>query len=606
MSLLLFLFFFTLYLLTSQTLVSLGDGGGFSAAAFSLGLAHPPGYFLYALLGKAFGFLPFGNVAGRMSILSGLYSSLAAVLIYKTLLKITGDRVASAFAVSAVFLSALIWGQSVIPEVYTLNLLISSAVLYLAITSLLEPAGTFRGLLFMSFLIGLGTANHHTVLLMGTAVVFVFFANRRHAGDRLRALAYSFIFFTAGFMCNLGIILRGLKDILYNHSPASNAELFLAILFRKHYEGDTLSALGSTVHASTWVNGIFNSLSFVFSDTWYFIPVLTVGLVYLFRKNRKVFSLTCLIALLWAGIMGSISAAPKELNPEHKFVVEVFFLPLYLPMAVLLGSGLHALKSLLPERERLLRGLLPVAIALLPVIIMLPRNYPRANQSENWFGYQYGRDLLSVLPPRSILVVDGDNPAFTTNYLEAVERYREDVILTGYTNPGRWFFLTVDRRVATPHPLYPDFFARGWWVSAVNLKKIMAEGFRPFFVSSGLRLPREDFKLVFYGPVYMVTPEARVTETIAALKDILPFIMDMTNYERLLDIPDPSKDYFSWTLSFIYSDILINYGNILAKGADKEAARQFYEAAYRLTPIHEGARRWHENFMKSEAEPPAE
>jgi hypothetical protein len=598
MSLLIFFLLFCLYLLTSAPAVYLGDSGGLTAAAFSLGPAHPPGYFLYVLLGKASTFLPFGNIAHRLSILTGFFSALSAVLVYKTVFRITGDRLSGMFAVSIAFLSTLIWSQSVMPEVYTLNLFVCSAVLYLSVVSLLEPDRTFRYLLLCSFLIGLGMANHHTVLLIASICVLVFVFNLEDIKDKLRLLSLSFILFVVGFMCNIGVLLRGLKDILYNHAMAADIHGFLAVLFRMHYKSDSLSAVEVVGKPSSWFYGAFNSLSFLFADTWYFILFLIAGIFFLYRNNRRLLLMVIVLGVLWAGIMGSIFAALKDITPDNRYVASVFFLPLYLPLCVLWGSGFHGLMALIPDRGGIAKRLLPMSFALLPVLLMLPLNYPKLNRADNYFAYQYGRDMLTVLPQKSVLVAGGDNPVFTTSYFRAVERYREDVILMGW-NDSRWSLLHVERKVSEPHPFYPEFYERGWWMNADEMKEITSDGFEVFLSHEHIGQKTEkDFTMLFYGPVLKFVPNEILPQAIASTGIKVPDVMERTDFERLLDIPDASKDYFSWFLSFDYSDMLMRYGKILEE-TDREKARYYYLAAYRLSPIYDSAKNAYERFVKA-------
>ena len=67
---------FVIYLLTLCPTVYLGDSGELSGAAFSLGVAHPSGYPLYALVGKVFCLIPFGSVGFRMNLMAALFGVL--------------------------------------------------------------------------------------------------------------------------------------------------------------------------------------------------------------------------------------------------------------------------------------------------------------------------------------------------------------------------------------------------------------------------------------------------------------------------------------------------------------------------------------------------
>ncbi|UCE66576.1 MAG: DUF2723 domain-containing protein, partial [Candidatus Zixiibacteriota bacterium] len=68
---------FVVYLNTVCPTVYTGDSGELSAAAFTLSIAHPPGYPLLILLGRAFLFFPLGNAAASLNILSALLTSIS-------------------------------------------------------------------------------------------------------------------------------------------------------------------------------------------------------------------------------------------------------------------------------------------------------------------------------------------------------------------------------------------------------------------------------------------------------------------------------------------------------------------------------------------------
>ena len=57
--------------------ISLGDAGELISASYTLGIAHPPGYPVYTLLGKLFTFLPFGTIAGRINLMTAILGALA-------------------------------------------------------------------------------------------------------------------------------------------------------------------------------------------------------------------------------------------------------------------------------------------------------------------------------------------------------------------------------------------------------------------------------------------------------------------------------------------------------------------------------------------------
>ncbi|MBM4429445.1 MAG: DUF2723 domain-containing protein, partial [Chloroflexi bacterium] len=74
------------------------DAGDLIVGAHMLGIPHPTGYPTYMLLGKAFTYLPLGDVAYRMNLMSACCAALAIVLLYLslgTLLQSHGDAAQS-------------------------------------------------------------------------------------------------------------------------------------------------------------------------------------------------------------------------------------------------------------------------------------------------------------------------------------------------------------------------------------------------------------------------------------------------------------------------------------------------------------------------------
>jgi len=57
------------------------DSSEFAAAAFELGIAHPPGHPLEMLVGKALALVPLGSVALRVGLASALCGAAAAALV---------------------------------------------------------------------------------------------------------------------------------------------------------------------------------------------------------------------------------------------------------------------------------------------------------------------------------------------------------------------------------------------------------------------------------------------------------------------------------------------------------------------------------------------
>src|SRR5882762_5025968 len=85
-ALILFLSGFVLYLSSlSGSVPAYRDSGDMINAVYTYGIAHPPGYPMYILIGKIFTtLLPWGNAAYRVNAFSAFCTAFSMVLVYFT------------------------------------------------------------------------------------------------------------------------------------------------------------------------------------------------------------------------------------------------------------------------------------------------------------------------------------------------------------------------------------------------------------------------------------------------------------------------------------------------------------------------------------------
>jgi hypothetical protein len=154
-----------------------GDGGELITAAATLGVPHPPGYPLYVVLGHLFTWLPLGTVAWRLHLFSAVCTAAAVGLLTATLSRppvtlphqrhlrssasLLHPLVAPAAAL-AVAWAPLVWSQAIIAEVYALNLLLVSGVVW----AVFRPIRPFP----LGFLWGMALTTHLTSLLLAPLV----------------------------------------------------------------------------------------------------------------------------------------------------------------------------------------------------------------------------------------------------------------------------------------------------------------------------------------------------------------------------------------------------------------------------------------------------
>ncbi len=160
------------------------DSSELVAASFIGGVPHPPGHPLYTAMTQPLGLVPLGSIALRMNLASGLFGALACGVLAWTLRTISvhhGMRpgMASIGAAITAMLTATsyaVWFQAVRAEVYTLHLLTAAGVVALATRMELDASegrdADPRLLYTLAFVLGLGLANHHyLVVFLGVPIL---------------------------------------------------------------------------------------------------------------------------------------------------------------------------------------------------------------------------------------------------------------------------------------------------------------------------------------------------------------------------------------------------------------------------------------------------
>ena len=169
---LLFVAALVLYAASTPRTVMLEDDGLFITTATFAGVAHPPGYPLYVVLGWLASFFPFGSVAWRVHTLSGLMGALTCACIAWIVLRRTGNRPAAYLAGAVLAVSEHFWSQAIIADVYTTN----TAAVFLTLALVQEAAHRRSTRLWVASaaVYGLGLANHYPLLILASPLFLAF------------------------------------------------------------------------------------------------------------------------------------------------------------------------------------------------------------------------------------------------------------------------------------------------------------------------------------------------------------------------------------------------------------------------------------------------
>ena len=200
------------YVYTLQPTVGLEDSGELITGAYKLGVPHPPGYPMWSILAKLLTFIPIGDVAYRVNLLSAICGALAAGMLALVLSK-TGDLffsdkeqelgkhhllpafekfglttprlVNSLCAITAGVLFAFTpgtWSQSTIAEVYALNCFYMTLIVTLSLVFMFNPDR--RGIFYLiAFFFAQAITNHQTIVVMAGSLIWLAWVTRKSNED---------------------------------------------------------------------------------------------------------------------------------------------------------------------------------------------------------------------------------------------------------------------------------------------------------------------------------------------------------------------------------------------------------------------------------------
>lgn len=413
------------YLLTVAPTVTGEDSGELIAAAWTLGIPHPPGYPFWCLVARAFMLLPVGDVAFRANLASAVCGALA-VGVFVAIAMRMGVRPLLAGACGVLLAaSATLWGQAVIAEVYTLSALTLFGVLY-ALLAWRDTADA-RWLYGGAFLAGVSSGAHPTVALL-VPVVAIFLPTAawtmpplRHGWGWRRGLGIAAALLGGGSVFAY-LPLRAAAHPAMNWGNPDNWDRFWAHVLRLQYAGATEAHAGPG-HLGEQLAALLG----FFGRQWPLpVPIAVAlfaagGAVWLARRQRAT-----AVLLLAALAMLSVAYVPIldfSLDSEGLHVAEVFFIPAWTCVLLLAAVALERLAGAFRYGPGAV-----VAGVLLASALSFVVNAPSATMHGNTMARHYGADLLATLPHGALLFTSADYEAFPVAYLQIVEGQRTDVV----------------------------------------------------------------------------------------------------------------------------------------------------------------------------------
>ena len=410
-----------LYLFTLSPTINFGDSPELISSAYTLGIAHPPGYPLYSLTAKLFTYLPWGDsLAQRVNFASAFFSA-AAIFFIAMIVASSGKAYSLQGAIiCTLFLiaSPTLWSQSVISEVYALNLFLFTLLLYLSF--LWWKTADKRYLFTAMFLYGLGLANHHTLVAFMPVLLAFIFVGKRKSLKGLSQILCLCILFILGFSVYIYLPLRAMQSPPMNWGDPQSFSRFIDIILRRQFA--TIDTPLTLQTASMQIAYYSTALTREF--TLSAMPLAIWGCLRIYKLGIAPFLFLLLLFIIHG--IGTL----LFLNPSTQFNytnVNVMMLPSYAIFAIWIGWGVKEIAETLSNTNR---GK-AIALALIIILGLLAiskgiDSFEKNDESSNYFAIDYGTNIFSSMDENGVIFVEADTALFPLWYLQFVEGKRTD------------------------------------------------------------------------------------------------------------------------------------------------------------------------------------
>jgi len=398
-----------LYMRTLAPTVLPADSGEFQLVSYVLGVAHPPGYPLYTLLGKLFTLLPLGDVAYRLNLFAAVCGAATLGVVAHSVRRGTGSQAAALVAAAAPGLSTTFWAQSTTANIRSLTALFTALCLALLLRWGEERSA--RRLVALGICFGLGVGHHSSLLLLGLPFLAYLLACEPRLPLQPRRWLPALGAFLASFVVLLYLPLRSLMGTSFDPEPIRSWSGFVSHVLALGFRGDMFyfrSLPELLARLRVWL-GIMG-LEF---GTWLSLAALGAALVVGARRWRALL----LLAGVWA--VNAFSALTYRAPQTVEYLI-----PSYVALAVLLGYGVG-----LVSRSGLRRSLLGVLVGLLLLAAALKgvANYPSFQLlHHDTSARDYAQAILRDAPQGAV-VLSNWHRATPFWYLQQVEGLRPDV-----------------------------------------------------------------------------------------------------------------------------------------------------------------------------------
>jgi len=500
-------FALAIYLTTLAPTVMWYDMGEFVTASATLGIAHNTGYPLLILLGKLFTFLPAGDTAYRVNLMSAVFTAMAVAVVFGIIHDLTDDLVASAIGALTLAFASTVWANATWATSYGLNLFFTALVTRLMLAWWRTRTPSTLAAAALAF--GLGICNHRLIVLVAPPSALLLVLGWRSL--RPRTVAMAALAFAIGLSVYLYLPIRGEQEPALSWARPANWHTYWSMFVN----GQTPSA--------SWQFHFADRLSVLweypsYDLTWAGLALAAVGFVICAQQRRAVAAYFALLVVLDAMVVEAYSI--------HN--IYNYLTPGYLALCVLIGVAsawaIDVVRRVAAAQDAV-RPMLRVAaigalLALLP-LSLIAQNHARVDRTGDYSAIDFAQATFDRLPPRAVVLTD----TWTASplwYLQLVQGQRGDVAVSPiFSVPGEDIGAFARLQMDNGRPVYVAEGLRtplGELSQRYTLQPVLLDGIEEMVVDV---LPRPEYRddLIAKGSLFRVLDAAPDTRAGAVPPD---------------------------------------------------------------------------------------
>ena len=413
--LLLFLVIFYIYLISLFPSYKNNDSPEISAAVYTLGICHPPGYPFFINTAKIFSLFPIGNIAFRINLFSSFMAILTLVVTYYLLINLSfylfkkENKLYSIISVFLLSFSYIFWNQAIEAKggIYQLNLLFMSIILFLYIKLLKQFNLKYFYLLI--YIYSLSLTNHWQSMMVLLPVIIILFWKYKSL-LKSNNLIYFLSFFILGLSIYVFLFIRGFSYTVINWGNTSDIIGFFEFISRRPYTGEiekfTLEIIFQHIK-------VFTDL--ILHNYWFLWIFAIPGVYILFKKDKKIFFL--FIYILFAFTVAVIFYNRTKI--EVIWLIKIFLMPLQYIILILIATGIF---YILNNYQSLF-----VIIFLFVIFFYIKNSFNINYRARDFLSYDMAFNLFNTIKKDAFYLGEHDMYLFPVLYEQVVNKKRLDI-----------------------------------------------------------------------------------------------------------------------------------------------------------------------------------